>query len=567
MSRTITAWLWWVLTAGCASAGGASAGGASVRAVPGGAVVSRSVGRDDRLVVRAHDDVFGVAVSSRHVFALSTGGLATFDRVFDRWLEPSVQVAEALQLAGTSRARFPVMAADPIEEAVWIGVPGGVVIYRPRVEQVVRVPVIGEPDVMAFARGGDGDAYVRSGGQWSRVSRAGFASLLPGGPGNVLLQMSTPLEAVYARHPALRAQLPFLVRDADGATMAARITTAAIAPDRPSEVWVGTIGDGLWQVDAGMQQARVMTYGVRDADIGALAIGAEGVWSAGQGSARAFALSFVHRDLQQFARRAHRGFANTSGMRVQQLVVRGLHAWLATDRGLWRLPLEGRDARLSQWRVSNGLPDDQVLVVLPRLEGAWVGTRRGLAFVPDAVEGEESSAVQRLGFDGEPVRALAMVGDRLFVGTPSGLFVREARAVGTAAHRVPGVLPRPVSALAWHDSVLLVVSERAAELRTLTDAGQGDGVGSDVTAAVDLAMTDIGVPLRAHVDARSLWIAGPVGVLAWRRDRLMDAPRLLRAGAELPAPVTDLVVGETWAWVGTREGVVRVRLAAEGGLP
>ncbi len=557
MSRSIAALLLCAVVTGCAS----------VQAVPGGAVVSRSFGRDDRLVVRAHDDVFAVAASSRHVFALSTGGLATFDRVFERWLEPSAQVAEAFELAGTSRARFMVMTADPIEEAVWIGVPGGVVIYRPRVEQVVRVQVIGEPEVIAFARGGDPDAFVRSGGQWSRISRAGFASPLPAGPGTATLQLPMSLEAVYARHPALRAQLPFLLRDAAGASMAARITSAAIAPDRPSEVWVGTLGDGLWQVDAGMQQARALTYGVRDADIGALAIGADGVWSAGQGSARAFGLSFVHHDLQQFARRAHRGFANTSGMRVQQLVVRGLSAWLATDRGLWRLPLEGRDVPLSQWRVSSGLPDDVVLSVLPRLEGTWVGTRRGLAFVSDAEPGIVESPVQRLGFEGEAVRALAIVGDRLYVGTPSGLFVREARAVGATAQRVHGVLPRPVSALAWHDSVLLVVSERAAELRTLTEAGQGEGVGSDSLARVELAFAELGMPVRAHVDARTLWIAGTAGVLVWRRDRLLEAPRLLRAGAELPAPVTDLVVGDTWAWVGTREGVVRVRLAAEGGLP
>jgi ligand-binding sensor domain-containing protein len=306
---------------------------------------------------------------------------------------------------------------------------------------------------------------------------------------------------------------------------------------------------------------------VRDADIGALAHGADGVWSAGPGSTRAFALSFVHHDLQQFARRGHRGFANSAGMRVQQLVVRGLHAWLATDRGLWRLPLEGRDAPLSQWRVANGLPDEMVLAVLPRLEGAWVGTRRGLAFVPDAEPGTVGAAVQRVGFEGEAVRALAMVGDRLFVGTPSGLFVRAARAVTATAQRVPGVLARPVSALAWHDSVLLVVSERAAALYPLTDAGQREGFGTDALVGRELALAEIGVPLRAHLDARSLWIAGTAGVLVWQRDQHTDVPRLMRVGAELPAPVTDLVVGDTWAWVGTREGVVRVRLAAEGGLP
>jgi hypothetical protein len=539
---------------------------ASVQTSPGGAAISRSFGRDDRIVVRAHDDVFGVAVSSRHVFARSAGGLAVYDRVFERWLEPSLSVAEALQQAGAPRARFMAITADPIEEAVWMGVPGAVLIYRPRAEQVVRVPMVGEPEIIAFARGGDGEAYVRSGGQWARVSRAGFAASLPEGPGRAALVLPTSLEEVYTRHPALRAQLPFLLRDAEGGALAARVTTAAIAPDRPSEVWVGTFGDGLWQLDANFMQARALVYGVDDEQIGALSLGADGVWSAGEGRARPFGVSFVQDGLQQFARRAHRGFGNTAGMQVHELAVRGRVAWLATDRGLWRLPLDERGAALTQWTVAQGLPDAQVLAVVPRTEGTWVGTRRGLAFVSNDEGTGGESAVVRLGFEGEPVRALALVGEQLYVGTASGLFRRDARASDAAAQRVAGVLPRPVSALAWHDSVLLVVSDRSAQLLTSTSgelvaaAGQG-------SAAMEFVTTESGTPVRAHVDARSIWIAGASGVLAWRRDRLLEAPRLLRAGAELPALVTDLALGETWAWVGTREGVVRVRRAAEGGLP
>jgi len=551
----------------------AASGCAGVQASPGGAAISRSVGRDDRLVVRAHDDVFGVAASARFVYARSSGGLVTYDRVFERWLEPSSQVTEALQEAGAPRARFMAIAADPVEEAVWIGVPGAVVIHRPRVEQVVRVPVVGEPEFIAFARGGDGNAYVRSAGQWVRVSRAGFATPLPEGPGRVSLVPPPQLEAVYARHPALRAQLPFLLRDADGGALAARITSAAVAPDRPSEVWVGTFGDGLWQVDANFMQARPVVYGVDDEDIGALALGADGVWSAGQGRARTFGLSFVPDGLQQFARRPHRAFGNTSGMRVHQLAVRGTVAWLATDRGLWRLPLDERGAALTRWGVAQGLPDEQVLAVLPRTEGTWVGTRRGLAFVPEAEDTVGASTLQPLGFEGEPVRALAQVGEQLYVGTASGLYRRDARPVGAAAQRVVGMLPRPVSALAWHDSVLLVVSASAAHLLAVGVDGRVRGAVSrddarqDSAAGLELVVAAVGVPVRAHVDARSIWIAGSSGVLAWRRDRLLDAPRLLRADAELPALVTDIVLGDTWAWVGTREGVVRVRRAVEGGLP
>jgi ligand-binding sensor domain-containing protein len=524
-------------------------------------------------VVRAHSDVYAVAASARHVFALTAGGLLTYDRVFDRWLAPSNRVEEDLRLSGLGTTRATVIAADPVEDAAWIGVPGAVLIYRPRVEMVTRVPVPGQPELIAFPRARDGNAYVRASGQWTRVTAGGFATALPGGSLNVPLEPPVQLDEVYRRHPSLRAQLSFLLRDERVGAFSARISAATLSPDRPSEVWVGTLGEGLWSVDANFLQARRLTYGVLDDEVGAVASAAQGVWTAGQGVGARAGLAFVHDELQRFAHVTSRALAGARGTRTFDLAVQGSAAWLATDRGLWRADLGAEPSGdvMRRWGTLEGLPDDVVLAVQPRIDGTWVGTRRGLAFVrEDAVPGDDRAVLVSEAFRGEPVRALAAAGDQLFVGTARGLFVQRASlqgdgdAPGEAPRRVDGVAPRPVAALAWHDSVLVVLTDVSVELVPL----RGGPVRPAREVPVsEVAIRELGGGLSAAIDARTVWIAGRGGVLAWRRGANPGSARLLRAGGELPAEVTDLALSAQWAWVGTRQGLVRVRRATDGGLP
>ncbi len=540
---------------------------ASVAGAPGAGVVSSGFGRDDRLVVRAHADVYAVAASSRHVFALTAGGLLTYDRLFDRWLAPSSRADEDLRLSGLGTTRATVLAADPVEDAAWIGVPGAVLTYRPRTEQVTRVPVPGQPELIAFPRTRDGNAYVRASGQWTRVSASGFATALPGGSMNVPLEPPVQLDEVYRRHPSLRSQLSFLLRNEGVGAFSARISAATLAPDRPSEVWVGTLGEGLWSVDANFLQARRLTYGVLDDEIGAIAAAGQGVWTAGQGVGARAGLAFVHDDLQRFAHVTSRALASARGTRAFDLVVQGREGWLATDRGLWRADLGAEPSGdvMRLWGTPEGLPDDVVLAVLPRTDGTWVGTRRGLAFVRGAADAaDEGSVLVSEAFTGEPVRALAASRDRLYVGTARGLFVRGAAPDGAPPRLVDGVVPRPVAALAWHDSVLVVLTDLSVQLVPLGGGTAGTTNGVPVSEA---AIRELGGGLAVAIDARTIWIAGRGGVLAWRRGANPGVARLLRAGSELPAEVTDLALGAEWAWVGTRQGLVRVRRATDGGLP
>lgn len=578
----------------CAATGGA---GLALRSL------SSSIG-DDRVVLRQHTAVLGVAASSRHVFALTTRGLLAYDRVFARWSAPSSQVDEDLALAGVTQLRAAVLAADPIEEAVWIGVPGAVVLYRAQTGQVLRVTVVGQPEVIAFARG-DADAYVRASGQWLRISRAGFATPLPGGIGTLALTIPPQLGEVYERHPALRGQLAFLLRDEfSGAIGAASVTAGTLSPDQSGEVWIGTRSDGLWRVDANFLRAEPLRYGVLDEMIGAVAIGEDGVWSGGQAVVRDGGLSFASRELRQFTWLGGGTQPVFDGRRTTALSIRGNVLWTGTDRGVVRVRLgetgDGnrdagtRDAGIrgvgtrdvgsgtTQWGTLHGLPSERVTALVPRDEGAWVGTTRGLAFIhdtsPSSAGRGEAIAVA---LAGAPVRALVLSSGTLLIGSTDGVYAMSATppSAGEVRETVRRLLPslpafrRPIDALAWSDSVLLVVTDQRAHLLPLRNVVGATGAidsasleGMRTHAAVpDHELAAVGPVVAAAVDGRAVWIAGARGLLAFARDA--GVLRVLYAGQTLPENITALALDGEWAWVGTNNGLVRLRRARDGGLP
>lgn len=552
---------------------------------PGGAMRSRTVGTDDRVVVRRHTDVLAVAASTRLVFALSTQGLLVYDRVLARWRAPSTRVHDDLELAGVTQLRTAVLAADPIEEAVWIGVPGAVVLYRAQVEQVQRIAVVGQPELIAFARGG-GDAYVRASGQWLRISRAGFVMPLADGIGNVPLVQPPRLGDVYEQYPALRGQLPFLLRD-DVAPAGgfASVTSGTLSPDQSSEAWIGTRSEGLWRVDANFMRAERLRYGLLDDMIGAVALGGGGVWTAGQGLTRGGGLTFVRNDLQRFAWVDGGASAVFAGVRATALAVRASRVWSGTDRGVVRVHLNATpDAtpEVTRWGALHGLPSELVTAIVPRDNGAWVATSRGLAFILDTSTNRSvrTDAIT-VAFVGQPVRSLLRVAETLLIGTNDGVYILAAREpVGDGGRAPPRrvlstqpALGRPVQALASSDSLLLIVTDRRAIVLSLREAigparpparGSVDSlVSRELIPERELAI--VGTVVAAAMDARSIWIAGTRGVLAMARDG--GVLRVISVGSELPGDVTALALDDEWAWVGTNNGLVRVRRAREGGLP
>ena len=529
----------------CASAGGAGSSGAA-----------SSFGRRDEVrVIGSFADVRAVGVSRRYVYAATPSGIGVYDRLFNTWLPPLSRATGLVDMQIT------FMSGDPIEDAVWLGVPGAVIMFRPQGEVMQRTMITGVPDVIVFDRATGGDAYVRAGGQWSRVSRVGIATPVAGPPAADMRITPRTLNDVYAAYPGLRNGGPLLFRNqrVDRPLRSYPVLSGSSSFDQPSEVWLGTNGDGLYRVDATQQMATPLRFGLLERGVGAVALSADGVWAAGLGaSSLRGGLTLASNDLQQW--RWVDGTINVplSGMRATRLAVRAQRAWIATDRGVVRARLDGAEEMVA-WTTLDGLPDDRVYAVAPRGEGAWVGTAQGLVWVSDSVDARNtrSRGIGVPAISGTPVYALQPIGDTLWIGSESGLV---ALVPGGTLSRPVGADPalrRRIVALAWSDSVLLAATDDAV----LQLAPKG---GREPTRVMALDVAQVGQVTRLAMDDRTIVMTGTNGVQVVQRN---GGVRTLRAPTDVPGPVLDVAMSRDWIWLATPEGLVRLRRASDGGLP
>ncbi len=534
--------------------GGAGAGGASG---PLGAFGRR----DERQRIGSFSNVQAVAVSRRYVFAAGSSGIAIYDRVLNSWLPPLTRDE------GLSEQQITVLAGDPVEDALWLGVPGGVIMYRPLTEQLQRTIVTGVPDLIAFDRAVNGDALIRTGGEWTRISRVGIATPMARPPLANALILPRTLNDLYAQFPTLRTQPSLLLRSqqSDRPLRNVQILSGAASPERASEVWLGTAGDGLFRLDPTFMQSTPLPYGLIEPGVGALALAADGVWAAGLGqSFDRGGLSFVATDLQRFRWVEGTIAVPLVGVRGLALVTRASRAWLGTDRGLVRVRLDGALA-MQSWGLLDGLPDERVLSVATRDDGVWAGTARGLVYVSDSSD-TRNVRTRGLGvriLDNVPVHALQFTGDTLWIGTEAGLMAIPSPngTAGSVVSRPSGsdpALRRAVRSLAWSDTVLLAATDDAV----LRLAPRG-GVEPARVDALDVRQ--VGRVTKVAIDERTMWLAGTDGVIiVSRRD---GATRVLRVPGDLPGPVLDLAVNRDYMWFGTPQGLIRLRRRGDGGLP
>lgn len=548
-----------VVFLGCTGAPGPGGGLGPVR---GGG----SLRQEDRVVLSTFNEVTGVAVSRRYVFSVTPGGLAIYDRTFDAW-RPPLAVGDDLP-----RGRPTAVAADPSSDGVWIGGVGGVTYYQATTDFATRTAVPGIVDVIAFDRRGVSDgAYVRASGQWTRVTTTGFAtplapSQLP--PGRELV-VAPSLREIVQEFPNLESFGALLTRDAQLRSWP--ISAAAKSPDRASEVWVGTLGNGLFRADPSFNRAEHLPYGLLEPGAGALARAADGVWVAGLGDGLSTrgGLTFASDDLQRW--RWLEGGPQTSlaGVRAYRLEVREGSAWLATDRGLLRFDTRAGSATgagagdVVAWSAINGLPSDVVLSVAARPGGAWAGTGGGLVFVADSASRRSArpGSVGPVLASGVAVRALLATGDTLWAGTDAGLLLvppgEGAAAVRAAAHATEARLGQPIAALATSDSEV-VVGARGALLRFHRRTGR-------LLPSIDAgAFASLGGIRALAMDGGTIWAAGPEGVVVYTR--ATGASRFLAVPADLPGEAFDVVLGDDFAWVATRDGVVRLRRLRDGSV-
>ncbi len=534
------------LLAACASGGGALSAPS--------AFGSR---RDERVLVSSFSNIVAVAASLRSVFVASPEAIAIYDRQFGAW-QPPLPLRSPL-FGGT----LPVMAADPIEDGVWIATPGSVRYLRTGFDIANDAIVPGNPDAIMFDRRNFvSGAYVHSSGQWLLVSRTGAAlpvtsAMLPPAGSR---QFAATLRDVFERYPNVRGFMGLLTRDESLQTWP--VSAGTLVSD-VNEVWLGTRGGGVFKVDPLFNSSQHVPYGLIERGVGAIALTADGVVVAGLGADGARGgLTIASADLQHFRWLEGSQARPFAGARAHDIAVRGDAIWVATDRGLIRADLRRPgDARL--WSAGNGLPTDQALSVAASAAGVWVGTARGVAFITDSGSRATRNSASEVVTGGAPARALLLAGDTLWIGSERGLLLVRGASPDSAPRRIALAadeprLARPITALARSDSVVLAATEsdlilidaRAARLMPRMDA-----VGASSLRGITCAA----------IDARTIWVGGRGGLLVI--DRATGVHRLLADESGIAGEVFAVRLDPTYAWIGTRDGLVRIRRAAGGMAP
>lgn len=495
--------------------------------------------RDELVAIGAHNDVTLVSAGERLVFAASSRGLIVYDALFRGWLPP-------LALGDGVRRSPTALAADPIEDAVWVGTTGRVVYYRPRMDYAITAALAGTPEEIFFDRRDlAAGAYVRAGGSIVRVSRTGGIAVAASVPTEARVR-SPSIREVFQRYPSLETFLPLLTRDGQLEQWPA--SAATYAPAR-SEVWLGTRGNGLFRVDPTFNRGEHLPFGLLDPGVGAVALAADGVWCGGLGTPGERAgLVFASDDLQRWRWISGPPSRPLANAHVNALAVLERTAWVATTRGVMRMSVDDENA-LSHWDVADGLPSDVATSVAAAADGAWVGTTGGLALVGRAVRAVGPRVA---------IRDLILWADTLWIASDAG--VLAITLPDTAAHRLAvddARLARSIRAVARSDTVLVVATQTDLIEIDITTRRVLSPRAANVSALRGIA--------RVAIDARTIWVAGEGGVLAIHR--MTGRSSLLPAGLTLPAAATGVVLAREAAWVGTRDGLVRIRRRSDGMPP
>jgi hypothetical protein len=318
-----------------------------------------------------------------------------------------------------------------------------------------------------------------------------------------------------------------------------RITAAAVAPVT-NEIYVGTEGNGVFEVDPLTYAVEPLPHGTLGTAIGAVAALRGEVCAAAD--ARAFGvrrgISCFDESLREFHYIEAAGLAGLPGTRTRKLLITQRAVFAATDQGLLRW--DRRSGRVEQLLTQHGLPSNDVLALAPASVGAWVGTSAGLALVGDT---GRAMTVERT-FTGAPVLALWSAWDTVWAGTTVGLALLPP--LGDVLLLVPGplALHEPIVALAHRGDTLVAATATRFVLR----AGEEWRV-------VDVPGRPIGRITAMVPDTAGLWVAGEQGFAFFEPSR--PVWNALVAPGDVPHPVRDVVATREYVWVATDAGVVR----------
>lgn len=533
----------------------ACAGGSTLQRAGGGGLGYGA--RSEHVVIGMHADISAVAASRALVFAATPDALLMYDTGRASWLPPLTRAD------GYPGGPATIIAADPVEDGVWLAAFGTVLYYRPSVDLVTSAILPGVADALFFDRRDPlAGAYVRSGGRWALIGRTGTTLPIAAQqlPPPVARDVPPTLSDVYHHYPTLRSFAALLTRDAR--LQSWPVSSGSRAPDR-DEVFLGTRGNGLFRVDPIFQSAEHLPYGLLEQGAASIALSGDGVWIGGSGASTTGrgGVTYASHDLQRwlwFEGPPGRPLGRT---RVNAVSSHGSAIWIGTERGVFQLDATAPD-QLRQWTMAHGLPSDLALAVLPGLTGTWIGTARGLALIPPDAHASGERELRAFGTTGA-IRSLVAVGERLWIGSDAGLLTLNTGDPAAAPERAAATagevrLRRPILAIAASDSMLFAatadevfaIDSRSDRVGAAALPGEGAFVWRGITALA--------------ADPQTVWLGGSDGVRVI--SRATGASRELRTGRDVPAEVTGIALAPGVAWIATRRGVVRLARQADGGI-
>jgi len=484
---------------------------------------------DERVIITDQSVVYAVAATESRVYVATTTALGMYDLRFGQWMPPVTETD------GYPRAPITAAVADPTEDAVWLGTATSVIRFRPMLRTFDAYPVVGGVRTLAFDRD---DAfsglYILTATGWQQLPPGAFAPAPAPPPRGRLVRPLDP--------PELDRRLPFLRTMGAQALMDQRMrtfrfTTGAVVPGI-EEYWVGTDGMGVFRVDALTATIERMPTGLLGSGAGAVLAVGDGVWVGTDERSQRTGLTWVSADLQRYAYEEGPPATGFRASVVRTLAARGKEIWAGTDQGVVRVEPGVATRRL---QTVDGLPDDDVFALTDGADRVWVGTARGLAYVPhDTVE------VERTEGPFVPALAAAAVRDSAWVGFTDGLALAAPDGqvfVAPGADTLPELRGAIVAVTTLGDTVVAATPDRL-----IWRAGTGPW-------HVDRYLTEVGPIYALAGDEGGLWVGGGAGFARVRLAANAIVPHPIPRDA--PAAVRGIAVTDRYLWLATPAGLVR----------
>jgi hypothetical protein len=495
---------------------------------------------EERALLTDGRQISALATTRDRVFVVTPLAVASYDPVAHAWHGP--WQPDSPGLLASVRAAL----ADPLDDALWMVLPAGWLRFDPAIQiwesgTLPDAVVDAAFDESAPAAG----LFLRTASGWYQAQRGGVA--LPGAAPARPLRPLSPAQAIR-QNPAIQAlSATYLITPRGGR---GGLTAVARADGFAGQGWyLGTSTTGLWYLADAAGRPESIEFGLPGPAAEAVFAGPGGVWVAtGRTVGADPNLAFVAGDLGSFQWVLPPGAFGLSYSEAHRLVGQGSSLWIGSDQGVVRV--RPADAGITRFDEGRGLPDGRIADLSQRRGRLVAGTAHGLASWSDST-GWISMAPS---FTDEAL-AVLQGPDTVWVGTRRGLFylplhgedLLQPAGLGQALS-----LQGTVAGLVWRGDTLVGLMHDRLLWR---DPG-GEFQLSPLFSA------GLGTPRAIANGPGGLYVGGDRGVT---RAGLSTAPGpVLSVPSDLPGAVRDLAVDDRYLWIATDRGLVRLQLGVLG---